>query len=65
MLVRAAVGRQGIEDVTFQFVRHNDANETFPCDMSKEAEELGEIITRSATFGTKLVTDGNQVRVML
>jgi hypothetical protein len=33
--------------------------------MSEEAEELGEIITRSATFGTKLVTDGNQVRVVL
>jgi poly-gamma-glutamate capsule biosynthesis protein CapA/YwtB (metallophosphatase superfamily) len=65
MLVRAAASKQGIEGVTFQFVRHNDANETFPCDMSKEAEELGEIITRSATFGTKLVTDGNQVRVVL
>jgi len=62
-VVRAAIGRQGIEDVTFQFVRHNDRNETVPCDMRKEAEELADIARRSAPFGTEFAIEGNQVRV--
>jgi poly-gamma-glutamate capsule biosynthesis protein CapA/YwtB (metallophosphatase superfamily) len=65
MLVRTMVSRQGIEGVTFQFVRHNAANETVPCDMGKEADELADIAQRSAPFGTKLVTEGDQVRVAL
>ena len=65
MLVRASVSRQGIEGVTFQFVRHNEANETVPCDMAKEAEELADIAERSAPFGTKLVTEGNEVHVAI
>jgi len=64
-VVRAAAGRAGIERVTFQFVRHNDRNETVPCDMPKEADELADIVARSAPYGTKLVTDGNEVRVQL
>jgi hypothetical protein len=46
-------------------VRHNDRNETVPCDMAKEADELADIVARSAPFGTKFVTDGNEVRVEL
>jgi poly-gamma-glutamate capsule biosynthesis protein CapA/YwtB (metallophosphatase superfamily) len=65
MLVRASVSRQGIDGVTFQFVRHNEANETVPCEMAKEAEELADIVERSAPCGTKLVTEGNEVRVAL
>ena len=34
-LVRVAAGGARIERVTFQFVRHNDRNETVPCDMSQ------------------------------
>jgi poly-gamma-glutamate capsule biosynthesis protein CapA/YwtB (metallophosphatase superfamily) len=64
-MVRATVGRQGIEGVTFQFVRHNEANETVPCKMADEAEELADIIKRSAPFGTKFTTEGNQVRVVI
>jgi poly-gamma-glutamate synthesis protein (capsule biosynthesis protein) len=65
MLVRVAVSRQGIEGVTFQFVRHNEGNETFFCEMAKEAEELADITKRSEKFGTKLVTEGSEVRVEL
>jgi poly-gamma-glutamate capsule biosynthesis protein CapA/YwtB (metallophosphatase superfamily) len=64
-VVRAMAGRQGIEGVTFQFVRHNDRNETVPCDMSQEAEELADIAGRGAAFGTQFITEGNQVRVAL
>jgi poly-gamma-glutamate synthesis protein (capsule biosynthesis protein) len=64
-VVRAAAGRQGLEGVTFQFVRHNDRNETVPCDMRHEAEELSDITRRSAPFSTALATEGDQVRVLL
>ena len=56
-------GPAGIERVSFQFVRHNEGNETVPCDMANEAEELADIIKRSAPFGTKFATEGNEVRV--
>jgi poly-gamma-glutamate capsule biosynthesis protein CapA/YwtB (metallophosphatase superfamily) len=65
MVVRATVSRQGIEAVTFQFVRHNIANETLFCDLANEADELAEIVKRSAAFGTKFATEGDQVRVLL
>ena len=64
-LVRVAAGRTGIERVTFQLVRHNDRNETVPFDMAREAEELSDIVTRSAPFGTRFVTDANEVHVEL
>jgi len=65
MLVRADVGKQGITGVAFQLVRHNEANETYFCEMAKEAEELADITGRSAKNGTKLVTERNEVRVEL
>jgi poly-gamma-glutamate synthesis protein (capsule biosynthesis protein) len=65
MLVRAKAGRGGIEAATFQFVRHNDRNESFFCKLADEQESLADITARSAPFGTKLVPDGNQVHVQL
>jgi poly-gamma-glutamate capsule biosynthesis protein CapA/YwtB (metallophosphatase superfamily) len=72
-VVRATVTGKAIDGVTFRFVRHNDANETVPCDMAKEADELADIVNRSRPFGTKFAmdgntdgnTDGDQVRVDL
>jgi len=64
-LVRTVATRSGIEDVTFQFVRHNDGNETVPCDMGKEADELSDLVKCSAPYGTKFVREGNQVRLAL
>jgi poly-gamma-glutamate capsule biosynthesis protein CapA/YwtB (metallophosphatase superfamily) len=65
MLVRASAGATGIEGVTFQFVRHNNRNETVACTMEEEAEELADIRARSGPFGTTFVTEGDQVRVAL
>jgi poly-gamma-glutamate capsule biosynthesis protein CapA/YwtB (metallophosphatase superfamily) len=65
MLVRASAGATGVEGVTFQFVRHNDRNETVACTMEEEAEELADIRARSRPFGTAFVTEGDQVRVAL
>jgi poly-gamma-glutamate synthesis protein (capsule biosynthesis protein) len=65
MLVRAAASGQGIDGVTFQFVRHNARNETIPCDIAQEADALADIVAGSAPFGTRLVPEGSQVRVAL
>src|SRR5229473_1930999 len=55
----------GIDGVTLQFVRHNERNETVPCSMDSEADELADVVRRSASFGTRFVTEGNEVRVVL
>lgn len=48
---------------SFRFVRHNDANETYLCDLAKESHALEEICQRSAGFGTELKCVGDEVRV--
>jgi hypothetical protein len=63
MAVRADVGRNGIEEVGFRFVRHTEDNETFWSDPDKEADELVDLATRSVPLGAKLVRDGHEVRV--
>ena len=63
MMVRAAVGREGVADARFQFVRHDAANETVPCRLADEAGELEDIRTRSAAYGTRLTAAGDEVVV--
>ena len=65
MLVRATLGARGLDRVTFQFVRHNDRNESFFCDIGNEKESLAEIATHSAPFGANLAMTGNEVEVAL
>jgi poly-gamma-glutamate capsule biosynthesis protein CapA/YwtB (metallophosphatase superfamily) len=63
MLVQAACGRNGIEDLRFRFVRHNEANETFWSDPDKDADALADLAQRSAQYGARLSREGNEVRV--
>jgi hypothetical protein len=63
MLVRAAVGRNGIEEVGFRFVRHTEGNETFWSDPDREADQLADLATRSRAYGAKLVREGAGVIV--
>jgi hypothetical protein len=63
MLVRAAAGKGGIEDVRFRFVRHDEKNETYWSDPDREAEALADLTGRSATYGGRLARDGAEVRV--
>ncbi len=65
MMVRAGIAGRTISDVSFQFVRHNDANETVPCSLAAEGEELDDIVRRSAEFGTRLVARGDAAFVEL
>ena len=64
-VVRATVNGNRIDGVTFGFVRHNDKNETVPCAMAQETDELADIVARSKPFGTGFVTERDQVRVEL
>src|SRR5262244_3530390 len=64
-LVRIAAGHAGIEGVTFQFVRHNDRNETLFCPIDQEAEALAEIRASSAAYRSKFTVKGDQVHVDL
>jgi poly-gamma-glutamate capsule biosynthesis protein CapA/YwtB (metallophosphatase superfamily) len=65
MMARIAAGRGGVESATFQFVRHNERNETYLCALADEAEALAEIAKSSTPLGTRLTTEGDQVRVKL
>jgi poly-gamma-glutamate synthesis protein (capsule biosynthesis protein) len=63
MLVRATVGKGGIEDVRFRFARHDEKNETFWSDPDREAEALADLTARSERFGAMLTRDGEDVRI--
>ena len=65
MMVRAAVAGKAIIGTSFQFVRHNDRNETVPCRLADEAAEFTDIRTRSESFGTKLIPRMDEVHIAL
>lgn len=65
MMVRATITDRAIARVSFQFVRHNDRNETVPCHLADEAVELADITTRSALYGTRLLPRGDEVDIAL
>jgi poly-gamma-glutamate capsule biosynthesis protein CapA/YwtB (metallophosphatase superfamily) len=65
MMVRVEADRSGVAAARFQFVRHNDGNETYLCRLADEAEELAHLTGYSSQFGARLTPEGDQVRVEL
>jgi poly-gamma-glutamate capsule biosynthesis protein CapA/YwtB (metallophosphatase superfamily) len=65
MMPRIWIEGNGIREVSFQFVRHNDQNRTVLCPLSAEQAALEKIVKRSAEYGTKLMPRGEQVFVDL
>jgi len=61
MLARLKFDGRKVESATFQFVRHNDANESVLCALAQEQATLEDIRGRSAKFGTRLTPQGDQV----
>ena len=55
MIALVHVEKKAVSKVAVKFVRHNDLNETYFCDPANEAKELGELNSRGAKLGTKLV----------
>ena len=65
MLARVALDGKSVKSATFQFVRHNDANETVPCALAAERATLDDIMKRSAPYGTRLAPQGDEVAIAL
>lgn len=63
MMVRAEIDRRGLQGVGFQFVRHNDANETVPSALADERETFEALVKRSMEYGARLRASGEQVLV--
>lgn len=61
MLARVELDKGGHVRPSFEFVRHNEANQTVICDIAKEQAGLEALRKRSSAFGTRLEVVGNAV----
>ncbi len=59
MLARVTLNGRDCESASFEFVRHNDRNETVICDLAREQVALNALRERSAKFNTAIRIDGN------
>jgi poly-gamma-glutamate capsule biosynthesis protein CapA/YwtB (metallophosphatase superfamily) len=65
MLVQATIINGRLTNAGFRLARHNDRNETVLCALSNETVALKDLISRSATLGTRLHVEGDEVRIEL
>jgi poly-gamma-glutamate capsule biosynthesis protein CapA/YwtB (metallophosphatase superfamily) len=63
MMVRAEVERDGLKRAVFQFVRHNERNETVLCALADERTAFEDLKQRSAQMGARLSAQGDEVLV--
>ena len=61
MLAKVQFDGTGVERASFEFVRHNDENETYICDLMQEEDEFKDLEKRSREMGTQLIRDGNEI----
>src|SRR5215467_4428127 len=61
MMAKLMFDGRRLERAAFEFVRHNDSNETYICRLSDEEAELADIEQRSRELGARLTRDGNEV----
>jgi len=54
-----------VKKAAFQFVRHNDDNETVLCLLKNEAEVFGQVSAGTAKLGSKLTPHGDEVAIEL
>jgi len=65
MLARITVDGKTVKGATFQFVRHNDQNETVLCALADEQETLKEIAAASKVYGVTLTPKGDEIAISL
>jgi poly-gamma-glutamate synthesis protein (capsule biosynthesis protein) len=65
MMAKVEAQRGGVAGARFRFVRHNDRNETVPCNLAEEGPTLDRLTARSAALGGRLLPEGDWVRVAL
>jgi poly-gamma-glutamate capsule biosynthesis protein CapA/YwtB (metallophosphatase superfamily) len=61
MMANLSFDGRRLARAAFEFVRHNEANETYICRLSDEEAELADIEKRSRDLGARLTRDGNEV----
>lgn len=61
MIARVTIDDGKLAEAGFEFVRHNERNETVICDISAEQAGLEALRKRSAAFSTRLEVRGNAV----
>ena len=65
MLARITVDNKTVKGATFQFVRHNDQNESVLCKLTDEQETFNEIADGSKPYGVQLSAKGDEVVIAL
>jgi poly-gamma-glutamate capsule biosynthesis protein CapA/YwtB (metallophosphatase superfamily) len=65
MLAKVTFDGAVVEKATFQFVRHNDTNETVLCQLKNEGEVLNQVSAGSEKLGGKLIPQGDEVAIDL
>jgi poly-gamma-glutamate synthesis protein (capsule biosynthesis protein) len=63
MMVRASITEDAISGVGFQFVRHNEDNETVLCRLAGERAEFDDILRRSEPYGTVIAEHGDDAAI--
>jgi len=61
MLAKVQFSDAGLERAAFEFVRHNEQNESYVCDLAHEESEFKDIEKRSLDMGTKIAREGNEI----
>jgi poly-gamma-glutamate synthesis protein (capsule biosynthesis protein) len=65
MLAKVTFDGTDVKEAAFQFVRHNDANETVLCTLKNEGEVFGQVSAGAKQLGTKLAPHGDEVAIAL
>jgi len=65
MLAKVTFDGTAVKKAAFQFVRHNDHNETVLCPLKNEDEVFGQISAGTTKLGTKLTPQGDEVAIEL
>jgi len=65
MVARITVDSKAVMGATFQFVRHNEQNESVLCALADEQATLSEIAAASKVYGVKLTPAGDEVAIAL
>jgi poly-gamma-glutamate capsule biosynthesis protein CapA/YwtB (metallophosphatase superfamily) len=60
MLARVTLEERSVARVAFEFVRHDERNETVLCAIDREQDALADIAARSAVYGTTIAVEGNE-----
>jgi poly-gamma-glutamate synthesis protein (capsule biosynthesis protein) len=61
MMAKLSFDGKRLERAAFEFIRHNDENETYICRLSDEDAEFADLEKRSRDLGARLARDGNEV----